>query len=119
MPITCISCHKTFPDYSELACHIMASKKGHRKGKKWASRYLLKTSQLDRNKPGGRTKLTEEDKQNKLTCVRPISGQERLVPTYCPRCKTKRQERLPVEYVESNQAWRMKGSFVVICTGCK
>ena len=115
----CLSCNEVFADYTELALHIQSSKKGHRKGKKWASNYLLRTRQLDQKQINGRVPLTEEQKENKRNMVRELSGRNENVVTYCPQCKSKTAQPLPVEFTQSREAWRIGKNFAVLCSECK
>lgn len=118
MPL-CIACKQAFGDYKELALHIQSSKKGHRKGKKWAANYMLKVRQLDQKKQiNGRVPLTEEQKENKKSLVRELSGEEEYAITFCPHCKRGHREILPVEFSKSRDAWRVKDKLVVLCEGC-
>ncbi len=117
MAVECHSCQQIFADYGELALHIASSKKGHRKGKKWASNYLMRTRVLDK-KNGYRTPLTEQDRENKRDAQRELSGEIKYVPTVCPQCHQGQRQQLPIEYVESNSAWKIRGEFVVICNNC-
>ncbi len=56
---------------------------------------------------------------NKAEIVRDISGIEETVTTVCPKCKKSGQQSLPVEYVESRDAWRTKsGCLIVMCYTC-
>lgn len=119
MTPSCHSCDQSFADYGELAKHIAASKKGHRKGKVWAANYLLRTRALDTKKFEGRRPLTEADKANKASTKLELSGATKDVLAVCPRCHKGHRESLPVEYAESNQAWRQKNCLVLLCRSCK
>ncbi len=119
MTITCHSCAQSFVDYRELAIHIAASRKGHRKGKIWAAKYLLRTRALDTKKFEGRRPLTESDKANKASTKRVLSGETKDVLAVCPVCYKRHHEVLPVEYTESSQAWRQGHSLVVMCSSCR
>ena len=64
MTVKCNSCGQPFEGYKELAFHISTSKKGHRKGKIWAAKYIHRNVVNKRDiKDGGRIPLTEEQKQ--------------------------------------------------------
>ncbi len=115
----CHSCKKPFADFKELALHIISSKKGHRHGKRWAAKYLLKVRQLDKRKElNGRTPMTEEQKENKRNLERELSGENEFVITYCPHCKSLKKQPMPIEFTQSGEAWREKDKLVVLCPSC-
>ncbi len=116
----CLSCNQSFPDYKELALHIQTTKKGHRKGKKWAAKYLMRVRQLNKKKElNGRIPLTEEQKEAKASIHRELSGENENVLTICPHCKKGHREVLPVEFSQSRDAWRVKDKLVVLCGSCQ
>lgn len=119
--ITCHSCQQDFPDYESLAKHISSSKKGHQKGKRWASHYLLKTRALNLKKqPFTSNPLTQEDKENRESTKRDLSGETEYILAVCPMCKKGHREQLPIEFVESPMAWRTsKGTLIVNCSICQ
>ena len=123
MPI-CNACHHSFPDYTELAKHIINARVGHRRGKRWASSVVLQVKRLDRkvtndSKPD-RIPLTEDLKETKLSLMREVSGEFRQVLCVCPRCKLGHVEAVEVEYIESRDAWRStSGKPMIICGGCR
>ena len=120
MTVLCHSCNLSFVDYKELALHISTSRKGHRQGKKWAAKYMMKVRALDkRNNGGGRSPLTEDDKENKKNTRRELSGDNEHVATFCPHCRKKTKQVLPIEYTRSNEAWRLKDYLVVLCQNCE
>ncbi len=121
MPVQCFCCGATFEDYAELAKHVSASKKGHRKSKKWAADYMLKTRQLNQKRDlPQRIPLTEEQKDNYQETKRELSGEYENVICLCPRCKLGHREQVPTEYSHSEQAWRSpKGTLMMICQRCK
>ncbi len=115
--VSCHSCGAIFADYKELALHILSSRKEHRKGKKWASKYIMLRGKRD--KPDfQRTPLTEEQKESKKEMKRELSGENKTGLVFCPHCKTNHQQSLPVEYVDSPTAWRIKKMLVILCSGC-
>ena len=120
----CLSCHSPFADYKELAVHIAGEKKGHRKGKKWASRYLLRVKALDRkvskqDRDGG-VPLTEEQQETKSKLFREVSGEVETVLTVCPHCKQGHQETLMIEFSQGVDTWKGRtGLPVVMCSGCR
>lgn len=117
--VLCHSCQKVFEDYKELALHIQSNKKGHRKGKKWAARYIMRVRQLDKKKElNGRVPMTEEQKENRRDNVRELSGETEQLLTICPHCKKGHRELLPVEFSQSRDAWQVKDRLVVLCPIC-
>lgn len=119
---SCYSCNppSTHPDFGALALHIMSTK-GHKKGRKWAAKYLMinNLSPEKRNgKQQGRIILTEEQKESKRDSRYQLSGENEVVVTICPKCKTGRKLALPVEFTGSPVAWRIKGLFAVLCSVC-
>lgn len=120
-PVQCNSCHAVFPGYQELAVHISHSKKGHRRGKRWASKFLLVNSlsaKQKRNNGDRPPPLTEEQKEAKHDSRRELSGRSETVPTICPRCKHRAYAVLPVEHTKNPIAWRISGLLAIICGGC-
>ena len=120
----CLSCKTVIPgDFKELALHISHEKKGHRKGKIWAARYLTKVKYLDQKVSGQnreRTPMTEEQKETKASLVRELSGEYAAVLTVCPHCKKGHQETIEKEYAESETAWRSEsGKPMVLCSRCR
>ena len=121
MTVSCHSCHESFADFKELALHISRSKKGHRKGKKWAAKYIMMNGLSSKNRNGDRpvrAALTKEQKVNKEDTRRELSGDNEYANTICPHCKRGGRPLLPVEFVGSGVAWRIKDSLVVTCSIC-
>ena len=120
MSEVCRACHQLFPDYLALAQHIATAKQGHRQGKKWAAKYLMRVNQLNRRKlPEGRASLTEAQKETRRSLFLELSGQMEIVTTWCPQCKSRTRQALPVEYAESNTAWRTPQQLLVVsCPTC-
>ncbi len=121
MPV-CRTCRKKFPDYESLAHHIMQSKKTHRQGRVWASKYLLMHNLSEKAKNGeqfeNRTPLTESQKESKKDCIRELSGTMRYVNTICPKCRNQEQRKLEAEFVDDPLVWRIKGIIVRLCGDC-
>ncbi len=115
--ITCISCGKVCEDYRELASHIAGSKKGHRKGKRWAAQYLSRHV-LNKREYNNRTPMTAEQKTTKDDIMRIVSGEQRVADTVCPKCKKPSRAVFEIEYAESSSAWRIGGRLVKMCDGC-
>ena len=119
MSVSCHSCSEAFEDYKELALHIIASKK--HKGKKWAAKYIMinglsPENRFERKQNG--SPLTAEQRVSKEDCRRVLSGENEFVNTICPKCKRGGRPLLPVEYVESPVAWRIKDNLVKLCQNC-
>jgi RNase P subunit RPR2 len=122
MLVECHSCHTTFQDYKSLAKHIMANKKGHRQGKRWAAKYVMINGLSAKNRTdrqlNGRVALTEEQKETRDSLQIELSGNIKRVNTYCPKCKQFSTQSLPVEYTNSERAWRVGSTFVITCERC-
>lgn len=115
--MNCHSCHADFEDYKGLALHIMSTKKGHKKGRVWASRFL---AQVNKKEFSPRNPFSEETKQTIRDCVRELSGESEVVKTLCPSCKILSNQRVESEYLTDKEAWRnSKGTLIVNCLGCK
>jgi hypothetical protein len=123
MSVQCNSCGSIHEDYAELARHISTSKKGHRRGKKWAASFLLKVKKLNQKKePFDRIPLSEEDKENRREIRQQVqlSGVKKMVNTLCPHCKKGHSEAIEVEYVNSPTAWKTpRGTLNILCAGCR
>jgi GTP cyclohydrolase FolE2 len=117
---TCRTCGFEAPDFTGLAHHMIAQKSGHHAGKKWAAIYLTNVRWLNnkKDKPE-RVPLSEEDKAAKASTKHELSGIERQVNTICPRCNQNDRLSLPIEYIESNSAWRKGGTLVISCWSCR
>lgn len=105
-------------DWNALAKHIVKSKdNAHKPSRKWANKFLSKAKLLDQKKDRPqRTKLTEQQKENKKEMVREISGETELAITQCPDCKRVGRMQLPVEYTRSGDAWMVGNKVVRYCT---
>lgn len=119
MAIKCFYCDATFDDYRELALHVSSAKKGHRRGKKWAAKYLL-INKLSPNKKHFEHRYTspdaDRDRRNRESVIMELSGVTRLVATFCPACKSNSYQNLPVEYTDSPFAWLSPtGAYQIIC----
>ena len=120
--IKCLSCnHEPFETYRDLAKHIVSSRKGHRRGKRWASKYLLFNGLSPQKRRGRQTRvaLTEGEKANKEDTRRELSGTTEFVTTLCIKCGNAVRQGLPAEYVQSQDAWREKGYLVAMCPVCR
>lgn len=117
----CNSCNEIFEDFRDLAKHII--RKRHRKGRIWASRFLMRQRQLDRKASFATdrtnfTPPTAEDRLNKQSTYRQLSGYTENAYTICPRCNRKSLYNFPVEFIESLDAWRKEDCLVKLCAGC-
>jgi len=110
----CRACGKVCADYKELAVHIAGSRKGHRRGKRWAAKFLLLKGKRDKPEYD-RTPLTDEQKENRQSTKRVLSGDQRNALCICPKCQQGHRQVLPVEYVESPTAWRINGVLAIRC----
>jgi len=120
--IKCLSCnHEPFETYRDLAKHIVSSRKGHRRGKRWASKYLLFNGLSPQKRRGRQTRvaLTEGEKTNREDTRRELSGTTEFVTTLCIKCGNAVRQGLPAEYVQSQDAWREKGYLVAMCPVCR
>jgi len=115
--VSCHSCNATFPDYAALALHISSSRSGHRSGKRWAAKYLHRNV-LKQKTEFQRMPLTENDKENKRSLVRELSGETKSGIVFCPHCKGKHQQTLPIEYADSPTAWRVNNALAILCANC-
>jgi hypothetical protein len=119
--VECNACHDFFEDYGELAQHIAGQKKGHRKGKIWAAKFLLKVRKLDARKDlKERVPLSEEDKENRRELRVELSGVTKMTNTQCPKCKSPHAEALEIEYVKSPLIWATsRGTPLILCARCR
>jgi hypothetical protein len=114
----CNDCGKDFEDFGELALHIRTSpKKSHKHGRKWAANYRLKAVVFG-EKQMEHTGLTAEQKQSKQDSRRELSGEMTYKNTICPKCKRGGRPLLPVEYAESEQAWKIGNNIAKLCQNC-
>ncbi len=124
MPL-CNQCQKGFGDYQLLASHIMGTK-GHRKGRRWAAKYLMinglsakNRSDLPRRVADNPDKVeTEFGDENRQNMKRELSGAQKNCITVCPKCKSKDRDVLPVEFAENPVAWRIEGTLARLCSRC-
>ena len=121
--IACRTCGRdNFKNWREFAHHLQDNKKTHHTGQRWAARYILKQSELDRKLTKNnqyRTPITDAQREAKEDTQYEPSGNMNLVPVKCPRCSMGSRQMLEVEHTENPQAWRIENCFVVLCGGCK
>ncbi len=108
----CLSCKQPFPDYQSLAVHISSNKKGHRRGKKWAAKYLLLKGKRDMPRRVPKAEVSQEAKDSR---IRVVSGIEQSAMCVCPQCKQRHQNRIPIEFINSLEAWRVGKDLSVLC----
>ena len=64
--------------------------------------------------------VTAQDKENKENGRRELSGNTQHAKTVCPNCKQSNVQSLPVEHIESVDAWKTpSGAFMVNCQRCR
>jgi uncharacterized C2H2 Zn-finger protein len=122
LSVICSSCGVIKEDFKDLAKHVVASRKGHKKSRPWALKFLSKVRILDQKRDVNkvRIKLTETEKENKRSSKIQISGVNKEVSIVCPNCGEVFTQEIPVEYVGDVDTWRQKdGSFVINCEGCR
>lgn len=117
----CHACNADFEDYKSLAQHIVSLKDvKHRKGRRWALKFLSKQKILDQKrdfKP--RTAMPENIKNHFDEIKRELSGETERVSTLCPNCRTKSTAVLEAEYVNSGVAWVKDDRVVMYCQTCR
>ena len=120
--ISCHSCDQKFPDYKSLALHIVSSKKGHRKGKGWAAKYIQKSVLVADKKQYGQAPMTEEQKESlrdaKEDIRRVLSGNTKSVIAKCPKCKNNHRKLLEEEFAGCPEAWKLDGLIATSCPSC-
>ena len=116
--IHCRTCGKSFEDYHALALHI-ASTKNHPQGQKWAMKFLFREKEKPRRFVDPDYEETEYGRENRAKAVRVLSGENEYVNTHCPTCNRGSRQLLPVEYIQSENAWRNKiGTLMATCQNC-
>ena len=119
--IICKACGLSFDSWRDLAKHISRQKdRLHNRGKKWAAKVIMKQRQLDSKRDlQPRIPLTAEQREAKKDTRRELSGEIEQVKTICPQCKHSRTAILPIEYTQSDIAWKKNDRFVVMCNACR
>ena len=117
--IKCSSCGQEVGSYLELALHILSSKTGHRRGRRWAAKYISRhvINKRERN-ISGRSPATVKDIKNKEDTRRELSGEQMVADTICPNCHRSSRVVLEAEYINSPQAWRLQWRLVKMCVTC-
>lgn len=136
--IKCRTCGQLFGNWDEVSAHILEHAKikndphkRDRAGILWAKKYKHRSA-INKLKKIGQSKdapyrqtLTKEQKLNKQDSRRVLSGKTKLVPIKCFNSKCKnggqngRREPIEIEYVESEQALRDGGCFLILCENCR
>jgi hypothetical protein len=116
----CRTCGDEFKDYHELALHIVSKK--HRQGRIWAHKFLAGKAnrpEIHRFVENPDYEETEYGKENREKAERHLSGENEYVATHCPRCNRGARQLIPLEYTQSQFAWRNKlGLLMVSCPNC-
>jgi len=118
----CKTCGASFIGFSELASHIRKNKKTHKKGQKWAAKYIHISKLSLKAKNGSfepREPLTEEQKEARQECIRKPSGDMVTVDAICPKCKSKYRMLIEIEYAISKDALKVKDYFIRLCPDCR
>jgi hypothetical protein len=59
-------------------------------------------------------------REAKAEIKRELSGETRLVETVCPKCRRASSQAIPIEYVNSERAWRTQnGTLIILCVNCR
>lgn len=125
-PAICYVCHEDCEgDFHALAQHwnTKRKEKEHRKHRNsliWAAHFLMNTKKLNKKKDEPqRMKLTEQEKENKQSMYREISGEVEAVKILCCHCKRSGSGIMPIEYTRSPYAWRTNsGTLITTCRLC-
>ncbi len=107
-------------NFMELAQHVLKDRKGHpRKSVVWAEKFSMNVEFLNQKKDiPTRTPMSEETKSHFEDIKRELSGEEHVTMCVCT-CGKSHAEVLPVEYIESNSAWRKNGRIITLCESCR
>jgi hypothetical protein len=126
--IICHICHTRFETWDELARHLLDTKdeqhKRNKSGKLWAKKYLHRNAIRKLKEIGKKdfeppSKLTPEQLEAKHNAKYELSGQTKVVPVKCPRCKTGSRQALEIEFVNSPDALKIDDYYVKLCESCK
>jgi hypothetical protein len=116
----CFYCDFWAEDAKQIAMHINQNHPNKKRG--WANKVLTDVERLDKKvsqKMEGRLPYTEEQKQAREACIRPVSGIERIALCTCPACRQTFQMRVAKEYFESDTAWRIGDKLAIVCDFCR
>ena len=115
----CYYCPFEFEEYLDLAKHINSTHPHKRN--KWAATFVLKKILFkEQDKNEDRIPLTESEKEAKRSTIRELSGREYTVFCRCPRCNQTFQEKIPIEFLTSNTAWKSShGEPIISCFNCR
>ncbi len=124
LPALCHICKQKFPTWDDFANHILKDRLGHRPLLKWANKYKRgknkrRAQKYERNKKN-RDRLPPKTKEQEdaLKGTRiTLSGKKEKVKVLCLSGKPIHIEtiELPIEYVNSETAYRINGLLVVNC----
>jgi hypothetical protein len=117
----CHSCKQNFADFRELAVHIMSTKKGHKKGRTWAAKFLAGNTlriELKRAPVDPDHENTEYGDENRRNAVRELSGENEYANTICPHCKRVGRSLIEVEHINSEFAVKVNGRYFISCQSC-
>jgi len=121
-------CGHKFEDWGELANHILSSKDTAHKNKAsrlWAKKYVHRNAISKLKKIGQkkelepRQALTPEQLEAKHEAKYTLSGETKIVPVKCPRCKRGSRMQLEAEFVNSPDALKIDGCYGILCEGCR
>jgi hypothetical protein len=114
----CNSCHEPFADFGELADHILNDQEHHPiKSINWARSFKLRHAIYAKKMPE-RTPYTEQDKINRENCQRVLSGELKIVDSFCPLCRRSSRHPIPIEHAENPMSWRVNKVLQITCESC-
>jgi hypothetical protein len=111
------------PGYSGLKDHVLKNRKTHQKAVYWAKHYDAKRmerhiTKIERSR--GKDKpppATPEQKKAKKDAAQTLSRVNQYADTYCfSGNHIVNGRELPIEFINSADAWRINGKLVVNCT---
>jgi hypothetical protein len=119
----CHQCHKILQSPIELALHIMQNK-SHRYGRIWAAKVLagstlrtrIEYKRIDPDPDHEPTEYGDENRQNSKV---KLSGHEKTVSCFCPKCKQVYYESVPVEFLQLKFLWMSNGKPISLCGNCR
>ena len=118
MNLRCRTCGEIFGDYHTLALHV-ASTRNHERGSKWAMKFLFREKEQLKRFVDPDYEETDYGKENRANAIRILSGENEYANIHCPRCNKGGRYLVPVEYVQSQNAWRNKiGTLMITCPEC-
>jgi len=114
----CFYCPYSCEEAKLMAQHIFAAHPNKRRG--WATKVLTDVERLNRkvDRPEY-APLSEADREAKRSTQHEISGIEKTTELLCPACNSVHYLKMPVEYLQSQYAWRNGSRLVVNCLSCR